>query len=72
MERRGGLAASGGSSSTADGRNLKEILGNLERKVLENLWRERRNTYEIAKILKVNQSTVVRKLKKWGISNVRP
>ncbi|MDA8178371.1 MAG: sigma-54 interaction domain-containing protein [Desulfobacteria bacterium] len=73
IQRRDGPAENGGGAPAADGGGgLEEILGSLERKVLENLWRERRNTYEIAKILKVNQSTVVRKLKKWGISTAQP
>jgi PAS domain S-box/PAS domain S-box len=72
MQSRPGPAATEGDAPGADGGSLEEILGNLERKVLENLWRERRNTYEIARILKVNQSTVVRKLKKWGISTAHP
>ncbi|OYV66614.1 MAG: hypothetical protein B7Z74_10810, partial [Deltaproteobacteria bacterium 21-66-5] len=54
IQRRDGPAENGGGAPAADGGGgLEEILGSLERKVLENLWRERRNTYEIAKILKV-------------------
>lgn len=72
MQRRGGPDSGKGAEPARDGGSLVEVLGSLERKVLENLCRERRNTYEIARILKVNQSTVVRKLKKWGISTAHP
>ena len=50
-----------------EGNNLEEILGRVEKRVLEECCRRHKTTYEIARVLKVNQSTVVRKMKKHGI-----
>ena len=46
---------------------LADILARVEREILERLLRECGTTYAIAERLKVNQSTVVRKLRKFGI-----
>ncbi len=67
VQGRGAGTATGASPDSFDGQSLREMLDNLERRVIENLWRSHRTTYQIAEILKVNQSTVVRKLKKWRL-----
>jgi len=51
-----------------EGDHLDEILGRVEKGVLEDCRRRYKTTYEIARVLKVNQSTIVRKLKKYGIT----
>lgn len=59
---------SGGSVHIPRGREgLADILARVEREILERLLREVGTTYAIAERLKVNQSTVVRKLRKFGI-----
>ncbi len=47
---------------------LERIKEDLEKQILERLYREHGNTYKMAGLLQVNQSTVVRKLKKYNIS----
>jgi TyrR family helix-turn-helix protein/PAS domain S-box-containing protein len=47
---------------------LEKIKGEIEKQVLQKLYQQFNNTYKIAEFLKVNQSTVVRKLKKYGIT----
>lgn len=47
---------------------LTKIKEDVEKKLLERLYRQYKNTYKIAEFLKVNQSTVARKLKKYKIS----
>ncbi len=47
---------------------LKDYMDGVERKIMENVARTYGNTYRIAEVLKLNQSTVVRKLQKYGIS----
>lgn len=46
---------------------LKEIVENIERKTLEKVLAQCKNTREAAKILKIDQSTIVKKAKKLGI-----
>ena len=46
---------------------LEQILAGVEREILERLLLECGTTYAMAERLKVNQSTVVRKLRKLGI-----
>ncbi len=46
---------------------LTKIKDEVEKKLLERLYTQNRNTYKIADLLKINQSTVVRKLKKYKI-----
>ncbi|RJX27320.1 MAG: PAS domain-containing protein [Dethiobacter sp.] len=46
---------------------LEKIKEDIEKKILDKLYEQYRNTYKIAQILKVNQSTVVRKLNKYNI-----
>ncbi|MCR4672811.1 MAG: sigma 54-interacting transcriptional regulator [Lachnospiraceae bacterium] len=48
--------------------SLASYMDEVERSVLEAFLPHCRNTYELGELLKVNQSTVVRKLKKYGIS----
>jgi TyrR family helix-turn-helix protein/PAS domain S-box-containing protein len=49
---------------------LQKVLDDMEKRVLEKLYNQVGNTYKIAEILKVNQSTVVRKLQKYGIHKI--
>lgn len=48
--------------------SLQEYLNSMERQLLENLYRSLQSTRKVAQILQVDQSTVVRKLQKYGIS----
>jgi TyrR family helix-turn-helix protein len=48
--------------------SLEQILESVERTVLADAMKEHDNQYRMAEILGVNQSTVARKLKKYGIS----
>lgn len=47
---------------------LENIKNEIEKKILEKLYHQFKNTYKMAEFLKINQSTVVRKLKKHGIT----
>ncbi|NMB42388.1 MAG: sigma 54-interacting transcriptional regulator [Firmicutes bacterium] len=47
--------------------SLKGIKRDVERKILEELYRQHKSTYRVAEILKVNQSTVARKIKRYNI-----
>lgn len=47
---------------------LEEALDKLEREILEKSYRIYPNSYKMAEVLGVNQSTIIRKLKKHGIS----
>lgn len=47
---------------------IKEIVANFERKMIENALLTYGSTRKVAKILKIDQSTVVKKAKKLGIS----
>jgi PAS domain S-box-containing protein len=53
-------------ATRSDG-SLEERLHQVEKTIFEDCWRQCRTTYEMAKLLKVNQSTIVRKMKKFGI-----
>ncbi|NLC10978.1 MAG: sigma 54-interacting transcriptional regulator [Firmicutes bacterium] len=46
---------------------LEKIKNDLEKEILEKLYRQLKSTYKMAELLKINQSTVVRKLKKYNI-----
>lgn len=48
-------------------RSLTEIMTGIERSLLEQAMHLHKTTRKAAKVLKVNQSTVVRKLKRYGI-----
>ncbi|MCD8350854.1 MAG: sigma 54-interacting transcriptional regulator [Planctomycetaceae bacterium] len=48
--------------------SLRELQESVERGVMEGLSKQVKSTYELADILHINQSTVVRKLKKYGLS----
>jgi len=48
--------------------SLEQILESVERSVLADAMKEHDNQYRMAEILGVNQSTIARKLKKYGIS----
>ncbi len=50
---------------------LEEMLARVEKGILEDCSRRCRTTYEMARTLKVNQSTIVRKMKKLGMSGRR-
>ncbi len=47
---------------------LKDAVEDTERKLIQNAYSRYKSTYEIAQVLEVNQSTVVRKAAKYGIS----
>ncbi|KUG05220.1 transcriptional regulator [hydrocarbon metagenome] len=49
--------------------SLKQTVENAERQLLEKAFKRYRSTYQIAQVLKVNQSTVVRKAAKYGIKH---
>ncbi len=48
--------------------NLAQAVENLEREIMEKAYKAYNNSYKIAELLGINQSTVVRKLKKYGIT----
>jgi len=48
--------------------NLTEVIGQTERGILEKAMTERKSTRELARYLGISQPTVVRKLKKYGLS----
>lgn len=48
---------------------LKEALENTERELLKRAFANYSSSYKIAEVLKINQSTVVRKAKKYGIKH---
>ena len=54
-------------NQTHGNKGLKEILSEIEKSILENAIRSTKSTREAAKILKIDQSNVVRKAKKYGI-----
>lgn len=49
--------------------SLKEAVENAERQLLEKAYTHYKSTYQIARVLEVNQSTVVRKAAKYGIKH---
>ncbi len=46
---------------------LRQAVENTEKQLLENAFARYRSSYQVARVLKVNQSTVVRKAAKYGI-----
>jgi PAS domain S-box-containing protein len=52
----------------SQGKNLEEILANVERRVFQNLVQKGYSSYKIAEELGINQSTAIRKMKKLGIN----
>ena len=56
--------------SVPDKKGLKEIIENIERELIKKTLKEAGSTRKAAKILKISQSTVVKKLKKLGIDIV--
>lgn len=48
--------------------NLVEAVESLEREIIERAYHMYKNSYKIADVLGINQSTVIRKLKKYNIS----
>ncbi len=48
---------------------LKQTVENAERQLLEKAYKRYKSTYQIAQVLEVNQSTVVRKAAKYGIKH---
>jgi len=47
---------------------LKQAVQELEKKIISLAIQQYRNSYQVAKVLQVNQSTVIRKAKKYGLS----
>ena len=60
--------ADGGTGFDLASFSLENYLEDVESGLLSAMARRSRNTYELADLLKINQSTVVRKLKKYKIS----
>ncbi|MFA7149336.1 MAG: sigma 54-interacting transcriptional regulator, partial [Syntrophomonadaceae bacterium] len=61
-----------GSTQTEDGKRLiplRQAVENTERKLLENAFTRYRSSYQVAEVLEVNQSTVIRKAQKYGIKH---
>ncbi|MDR1359351.1 MAG: sigma 54-interacting transcriptional regulator [Deltaproteobacteria bacterium] len=54
-------------TSGPESRSLKTTLKNQERELLRTLYQQYASSYKIASLLGVNQSTIWRKLKKYGI-----
>lgn len=48
---------------------LREAVENTERELLETAFTRYRSSYQVARVLQVNQSTVVRKAQKYGIKH---
>lgn len=48
---------------------LRQAVENTERELLENAFTRYRSSYQVARVLEVNQSTVVRKAQKYGIKH---
>ncbi len=66
--QRGGAAPEPGEPGALDGdAGLAEMLERVERRILERCLSECRTTHAIARRLGVNQSTVVRKLQRFGL-----
>ncbi|MDD4753440.1 MAG: helix-turn-helix domain-containing protein, partial [Desulfitobacteriaceae bacterium] len=47
--------------------SLKEATDEVEKQLLRKVQEKCKNTYQMAEVLKVNQSTIVRKLHKYGL-----
>jgi transcriptional regulator with PAS, ATPase and Fis domain len=47
---------------------LRNAVENAEREVLQTAFSRYKSTYEVAEVLQINQSTVVRKAAKYGIT----
>jgi PAS domain S-box-containing protein len=61
-----------GSTQTEGGKRLiplRQAVENTERELLENAFTRYRSSYQVAEVLKVNQSTVIRKAQKYGIKH---
>ncbi|GBF34438.1 sigma-L-dependent transcriptional regulator [Desulfocucumis palustris] len=61
------LRRSAGQESVVNIQPLKQAVQELEKKIISLAIKQYRNSYEVAKVLQVNQSTVIRKAKKYGI-----
>jgi transcriptional regulator with PAS, ATPase and Fis domain len=57
------------SSASAPSAGLKDILENVERRLIQSWMKKGYSSYKIAKELSINQSTVIRKIKRLGIRN---
>ncbi len=55
-------------AASQDGIGLEELLDKVEKQLLEECLRRCKTTHEMARDLKVNQSTVVRKMRKHGLA----
>ncbi len=61
-----------GSAQTEEDKRLiplRQAVENTERELLENAFTRYRSSYQVARVLEVNQSTVVRKAQKYGIKH---
>jgi transcriptional regulator with PAS, ATPase and Fis domain len=61
-----------GEDSESESQSLRCAIEDTERKLLENAFSRCKSTYEVARILDINQSTVVRKAAKYGITRSLP
>ncbi|WP_157048925.1 hypothetical protein [Syntrophomonas palmitatica] len=46
---------------------MKQAVETTERELLENAFNRYHSTYQVARVLEVNQSTIVRKAAKYGL-----
>lgn len=61
------LTATGGLADKKELPYLEEALNSVEKELLEEAYKKYANSYKMAEALGVNQSTIIRKLKKYGI-----
>ena len=55
---------------THTGDSLKETVGNFEKRYIEKMIPEYSSTQELANALKIDKSTLTRKMQRYGIKNV--
>jgi TyrR family helix-turn-helix protein len=62
------LAQRTAENPTTENGSLNNMKDTVEKSILEGLYKEGHSTYQMAEVLKVNQSTIARKLKKYKIT----
>ena len=67
-ENRTGSGTAAGADAEAKAVPMKHLLKHKEAEMLRELYGQYRSSYKIAELLDMNQSTVWRKLKKYGIT----
>lgn len=63
-----GLLPTDGEGRTSPIRPLRKVIEEVEARAIEDAWRVFKNTYKVAEVLGVSQSTVVRRLRKYGVT----